>query len=96
MKTLPERNVCAIRVNNQWWQNNTEHGAGWTDRIRQTWTAREAMIEFMTLETEFNIDGRRIEVIEMIPGEQVPYEREVPKVDWTKPIQYSVDCEMNC
>ena len=52
--TLPEpeevpepRNVCGIRNpdDGSWWQCNTEHGTGWTDRIRQSWTYREAQQE---------------------------------------------------
>lgn len=89
-KVMSTRNVCAIRCNGLWWQRNNEHGCGWTDRIRQTWTAREAMLEFDLIAEEFKIDPRQLEIIEMIPGEQVPYTRE-PKeqvVDWTKPIQF--------
>lgn len=51
MNIATKKNVCAIRrpSDGYYWQSNLEHGSGWTDRIRQAWTHREATIEVRSL-----------------------------------------------
>lgn len=59
------KNVCAIRRRSDgyWWQCNSEHGAGWSDkRIRQAWTAREAR-----LEVERHLQGQDVEIVQLMP-----------------------------
>jgi len=65
-------NVCAIRDKRSgyWWECSTKHGAGWTDRIRQTWTRREARIEARLLFERGHADATDIEIVEVVPRKE--------------------------
>lgn len=72
MKPDNAMNVCAIRrkSDGRFYQENNEHGAGWTDRIRQSWTKREADIVARTLFERGWTNAGDVEVVELEPSNQ--------------------------
>jgi len=62
-------NVCAIRrpSDGYYWQSNMEHGSGWTTRIRQTWTVREARLVVQKLFEQGWVQPTDIEILEVEP-----------------------------
>lgn len=69
MRKSNAMNVCAIRriSDGYWWECSTEHGAGWTTRIRQAWTLREANLEFLRLIERGQDRAEDLEVVELGP-----------------------------
>lgn len=68
MKDTATMNICGIRQKSSgyWWECSTEHGAGWTTRIRQAWTYREATNELLAwLERGWSVDN--VEIVELGP-----------------------------
>lgn len=64
-------NVCAIRRKSdcRYWQSNMEHGSGWTDRIRQAWTYRDASLEVRALFERGWIESDSVEIVELQQNE---------------------------
>lgn len=61
-------NVCAIRrpSDGYYWERNIEHGSGWTWRIRQTWTPREADLEVEHLFARGECEATDVQVVEVV------------------------------
>lgn len=68
---IHKSNVCAIRDRSRgewcWWECSAEHGAGWSKRIRQSWTLREARIEARLLFERGWCRAEDVEIVELAP-----------------------------
>ena len=74
ISTDAKMNVCAIRRKSDgyYWQSNLEHGSGWTKRIRQSWTKREAEIEVRVLFERGHAPAGDVEVVELAEKRREP------------------------
>jgi hypothetical protein len=62
-------NVCAIRrvYDGAFYEQSAEHGTGWTKRIRQAWTYREAGVIVRELFERGWQPLGSVEIVELIP-----------------------------
>ena len=62
-------NVVAIRQRSTgyFWLCSNEHGAGWSERIRQSWTLRESTSEVCRIIENGWCDATDVEVVELAP-----------------------------
>lgn len=83
---LAKRNACALRCNGLWWHHGNGEIAGWSETIQQTWRPLEVMDEFREAVEQSQTDARNIEIVELVPGEQVPFGNppQPVGVDWGK------------